>query len=293
METRGVTPPLVVIAGPTASGKTGLAISLAERFNGEIICADSRTIYRGMDVGTAKPTADDQARVPHWGVDLVEPGDRFTAADFKEYANTKIADIRNRQKIPFLVGGTGLYIDSVIFDFQFGISPDEQVRYKLEQMNVEQLHYYCRKHNIKLPENSQNKRYIIRAIELKGLQLKRRATPLNNTIVVGIATSISTLHSRIRDRSEQIFENDVVKEAMILGKKYGWSSEAMTGNIYPIAREFLRGNISRTELVERFIASDRQLAKRQMTWLRRNEHLLWADLPSAEQYLVDQLGGRR
>ena len=135
-----MTPPLVVIAGPTASGKTGLAISVAERFNGEIICADSRTIYRGMDVGTAKPTTDDRARVPHWGVDLVDPGDRFTAADFKEYANTKIADIRNRQKIPFLVGGTGLYIDSVIFDFQFGISPDEQVRYELEQMNVEQLH---------------------------------------------------------------------------------------------------------------------------------------------------------
>ena len=106
-----MTPPLVVIAGPTASGKTGLAISVAERFNGEIICADSRTIYRGMDVGTAKPTADDRARVPHWGVDLVDPGDRFTAADFKEYPNAKIADIRNRQKIPFLVGGTGLYID--------------------------------------------------------------------------------------------------------------------------------------------------------------------------------------
>ena len=293
MEARGVTPPLVVIAGPTASGKTGLAISLAERFNGEIICADSRTIYRGMDVGTAKPTANDQARVPHWGVDLVEPGDRFAAADFKEYANTKIADIRNRQKIPFLVGGTGLYTDSVIFDFQFGVGPDEQIRYKLEQMNVEQLHYYCRKHNIKFPENSQNKRYIVRAIELGGSQLKRRATPVDNTIVVGIATSISTLHNRIQDRSEQIFENDVVEEAMILGKKYGWDSEAMTGNIYPIAREFLRGNISRTELVERFIASDRQLAKRQMTWLRRNEHLLWADLPSAEQYLVDQLGGRR
>ena len=288
-----MTPPLVVIAGPTASGKTGLAISLAERFNGEIICADSRTIYRGMDVGTAKPTANDQARVPHWGVDLVEPGDRFTAADFKEYANAKIADIRNRQKIPFLVGGTGLYIDSVIFNFQFGLRPDEQVRYEFEQMSIEQLQDYCVKHNIKLPENSQNKRYIIRAIELEGLQLKRRATPVNNTIVVGIATSISTLHSRIRDRSEQIFENDVVKEAMILGKKYGWSSEAMTGNIYPIAREFLEGNISRDELVERFMASDRQLAKRQMTWLRRNEHLLWVDLPSAEQYLVDQLGGRR
>ena len=113
------TTPLVVIAGPTASGKTALAIRLAERYDGEIICADSRTIYKGMDIGTAKPSAEEQARVPHWGLDIVEPGERFTVADFKAYAERKIQEIRERDRIPFLVGGTGLYIDAVIFDFQF------------------------------------------------------------------------------------------------------------------------------------------------------------------------------
>ena len=100
--------PLVVIVGPTASGKTALAIKLAEQCGGEIICADSRTVYKEMDVGTAKPTAAEQHQVPHWGLDLVRPDQRFTAADFKLYAEQKIKEIRERGHIPFVVGGTGL-----------------------------------------------------------------------------------------------------------------------------------------------------------------------------------------
>src|SRR5690606_33063041 len=144
--------PLVVIAGPTASGKTALAIELAERFGGEIICADSRTIYKGMDVGTAKPGVDEQAQIPHWGLDLVEPGDRFTAADFKEYALQKINEIRARGHVPFLVGGTGLYVDAVLFDYQFSAPANEHERAKLEQMTIERLHDYCEYNNIILPE---------------------------------------------------------------------------------------------------------------------------------------------
>jgi tRNA dimethylallyltransferase len=112
--------PLIVIVGPTASGKTSLAIDIAKQFGGEIICADSRTVYIGMDIGTAKPSRAEQAMVPHWALDLVEPGQRFTAADFKEYANKKIAEIRSRGNIPMIVGGTGLYVDGVIFDYKFG-----------------------------------------------------------------------------------------------------------------------------------------------------------------------------
>ncbi len=121
MATSGIRsePPLIVIVGPTASGKTSVAIELAKRLDGEIICADSRTVYKGMDIGTAKPTSDEQAQVPHWGIDLVSPGKRFTAADFKLYAERKIGEIRARGKTPMLVGGTGLYIDSVIFNFDF------------------------------------------------------------------------------------------------------------------------------------------------------------------------------
>ena len=112
--------PLVVITGPTASGKSDLAVEIAELCDGEIICADSRTVYRNMDIGTAKPTTEMLSRVPHWGIDIVSPGDYFSVADFKNYAVEKIKDIRQRGKTPFLVGGTGLYIDSVIFDFSFG-----------------------------------------------------------------------------------------------------------------------------------------------------------------------------
>ena len=112
--------PLIVIIGPTASGKTSLAIRLAKKYRGEIICADSRTVYRGMNIGTAKPSLEEQQGVSHWGLDLVDPGDSFSVSQFKDYARQKIKEIRSRGNIPFLVGGTGLYIDSVIFDFQFG-----------------------------------------------------------------------------------------------------------------------------------------------------------------------------
>ena len=135
-------PPLIVIVGPTASGKTALAVELAEQMVGEIICADSRTVYKGMDIGTAKPTAMERLRVPHWGLDLVDPSEKFTVSDFKKYANEKIAGIRSRKKIPFLVGGSGLYVNSVIFDYQFGLKSDESKRKSFEQLSLEQLHEY-------------------------------------------------------------------------------------------------------------------------------------------------------
>ena len=108
--------PLVVIAGPTASGKTELAIRIAKKFNGEVISADSRAIYRGLDIGTAKPTSEEQQGIPHWGIDIVDPGERFTAANFKVYAQRKISEIRSRGHLPIIAGGTGLYIDSVLYE---------------------------------------------------------------------------------------------------------------------------------------------------------------------------------
>lgn len=282
--------PLVVIVGPTASGKSGLAVELAERHNGEIICADSRTIYKGMDIGTAKPSPEDQARVPHWAIDLVEPGESFSAADFKTYAIEKIADIRARGKVPFLVGGTGLYIDSVVLDYQFGAPPsDPQQRARLEALSIEQLQYYCRKHNITLPENKSNKRYLIRAIEQQGINQKRRATPIKNCIIVGIATDRDVLMHRIQQRSEQLFADGVVEEANRLGKKYGWDSEAMTGNIYRLVREYNDGRLTMEQLKLAFERSDRQLAKRQLTWLKRHSFIHWLPLEKAKEYIGSHL----
>lgn len=287
------TTPLVVIAGPTASGKTALAIRLAERYDGEIICADSRTIYKGMDIGTAKPSAEEQARVPHWGLDIVEPGERFTVADFKAYAERKIQEIRERGRIPFLVGGTGLYIDAVIFDFQLAPVSDETLRTQFSLMDVKELQDYCIKNNISLPENKQNKRYLVRAIERKNVSTMRRDAPLDNTYVVGITTDRETLRTRIEYRSEQLFTNNVVKEATMLGEKYGWNSEAMTGNIYPLVKKYVDRAITESELRRQFAVSDWRLAKRQMTWLRRNPYIAWATLETTEHWLSNALASVR
>lgn len=277
--------PLIVVVGPTASGKTTLAVELAEQFGGEIICADSRTVYQEMNIGTAKPSSEDQARVPHWGLDLVEPREHFTAADFKRYAEKKIKEIRARGRVPFLVGGTGLYVDAIVFDYQFGDSADKQLREELNKLSINELHDYCVQHNISLPENKFNKRYVIRAIEQKNINTKRRSQPTKNTIIVGIATDRDILRTRIADRIEQLFQNGVVDEAIKLGKKYGWNGEAMTGNIYRLIHLYLQQKISLGEIKEKATTLDWQLAKRQLTWLRRNEHIKWLPLTEAKAYL--------
>ena len=146
----GRTLPLIAIVGPTASGKTALAIRLASQFGGEVVCADSRTIYKGLAVGTAKPTQVEQSMVPHWGIDLVEPGEYFTVADFKEYTRQKIREIRGCGNIPFLVGGTGLYVDSVIFDFSFASKSDGDLREDLDCKTIQELQEYCKNNNIHL-----------------------------------------------------------------------------------------------------------------------------------------------
>lgn len=284
--------PLIVLVGPTASGKTSLSIDLARRFGGEIICADSRTIYKGMDIGTAKPTPEERGDVQHWGLDLVEPGESFSAYDFKKYAEDKIADIRSRGKVPFIVGGTGLYVDAILFDYKFGQPADPALRRRLEDMSLEELHSYCEKNFIKLPENSKNKRYVIRAIEQNNTPPKRKSIPIENTIIVGIATEKEVLRRRIQERAEQLFKDGVVKEATLLGKKYGWTSEAMTGNIYPLIHAYLLGGMSLSEVKERFITLDWRLAKRQLTWLRRNPFIKWLPLDEARRYLSETLANR-
>lgn len=282
-------PPLVVIVGPTASGKTALGIELAKKYDGEIICADSRTIYKEMNIGTAKPTAEEQAGVAHWGLDLVEPGELFTVANFKRYATEKIAEIRARGHIPLLVGGSGLYVDAVLFDFQFGGEADLARRRELENLSIEELYEYCIKHNINLPENSRNKRYIIRAIERNSISGKRQGTPIEKSIVVGIATNNQILRGRIVLRSEQIFDDGVVEEATQLGKKYGWESEAMTGNIYPLIHQYLDGQLPLEAMKAQFAILDWRLAKRQMTWLRRNPYIEWCTRDEAPGYIEAKL----
>ncbi len=281
--------PLIVIVGPTASGKTSLAINLAEIYGGEIICADSRTVYKDMDIGTAKPSYEDCQRVPHWGIDLVYPYEYFSAAEFKQYSLKKIEDIRSRNKIPFLVGGTGLYIDAIVFDYKFGNKSDVKKRTLLEKLTTEELWEYCSKNNIELPDNYNNKRYVIRCIEQGGINNSRKVEINNNIIVVGISTDRDNLRKRIKDRIEQFFDNNVVEEARILGKIYGWDNRAMSGNIYPILHKYIDNEINIEEAKVEIFYRDWHLAKRQMTWFRRNKNIEWLELNQVPSYIYSRM----
>ena len=277
--------PLIVIIGPTASGKTSLAIQLAKKYRGEIICADSRTVYRGMNIGTAKPSLEEQQGVSHWGLDLVNPGDSFSVSQFKDYACQKIKKVRSRGNIPFLVGGTGLYIDSVIFDFQFGGKSSREKRANSQEMTISELQQYCVNHDVALPENSKNKRYLIRAIERAGKKSSGLEVPLSNTIVVGITTGKQLLRQRITDRAKKMFKDGVVEETIGLANNAGWCNEAMTGNVYPIIKKLIEKEIDEDQTIREFIVSDVNLVKRQLTWFRRNPFIEWGDVHSCEQYL--------
>ncbi len=282
--------PVVVIVGPTASGKTGLSIELAKRHGGEIICADSRTVYKGMDIGTAKPSTEEQQGVPHWGLDLANPDERYTAAEFKEYALNKISEIRSRGNVPLIVGGTGLYVDSLIFDYQFPQPMSAKVREKFEKLSVEELNKYCIDNNIELPIDDKNKRRLLRAISDPQHTQQRSSAPAENLSVVGIVTEKSVLRQRISQRTEAMFDNGVVEEATTLANEYSWNAEAMTSNVYREIRKYLHGSHSLDEVKDSFKIRDWQLAKRQMTWFRRNPHIEWASLAAAENYVNRLLG---
>lgn len=279
--------PLVVIYGPTASGKTGLAIDVARQCRGEIISADSRAIYQGMDIGAAKPTIAERQGVPHWGFDLVEPGQRFTVADFQQYALAKIDEIRARGNVPFIVGGTGLYIDSVVFNYHL---PDDknttEIRQKFENEDRHNISKYCIENNMQLPENIKNKRYLINAIIRSGAKQQRQMMPRSDAVLIGVSTDRDILRSRIEKRGKIIFEAGGLSEAKHLADRYGWDSEAMTGNIYRLARQFYAGDMTYDAAIEKFITLDWRLAKRQLTWLKRNNFIQWLSRDEAEEYLL-------
>ncbi len=279
---------LIVIAGPTASGKTALSIELAERFNGEIICADSRTVYRGMDIGTAKPTAEQRARVRHHLLDVADPDKRYTVSMFQEQARAVIDDIRSRGKIPFLVGGSGLYIDSVILDYEFGADRTEE-RESYESMSDHELITLLKKRRISVPENVHNKRYLVRALEQGIINTNRSVVPKNGTIVVAIATEKAERDERISKRIEEIFAGPILQEAETLALRYGWNHQSMTGNVYPLARQVLEGMMPLDEAKRLAVIKDRQLAKRQVTWLKRHDFVRWLSLDEARTYLLSVL----
>lgn len=278
--------PLIVVVGPTASGKSALAMRIAQKHDGEIIASDSRTIYRGMDIGTAKPAPEDQRLVPHHLIDVRNPDESFSAAEFKVLAMRAIDDIAARGKLPVMVGGTGLYVDAVIFDYQFGATADEAEHARLNAMTVEELQQICREKNINMPINSQNKRHLVRAIELGGL-VSHKKLLRHDTFVVGISTEREVLRERVRVRAKEMVAEGVIDEVEEVGRRYDWRGEALKGNIYRIFRGVVEGGKSMDDAIEEFVRSDMALAKRQMTWFKRNPSIHWSANPEELERLVD------
>lgn len=242
--------PVIVILGPTGSGKTGVSIDIARAINGEIISADSRAIYQGMDIGTAKPTKEEQQGIPHWGIDLVEPGERFTVADWKEYAEQKIKEIRARGHVPIITGGTGLYIDALIYDYQF------------KGPTGAKIGDYAQK------TCSDRK-------EIKG-----------NYLLIGVKWSTDELRLRLKQRIDQMFIPKLYTETKQLAAKYGWDNQAMKSDIYEYAHKYLQGELSLEQAKEQCFYEDWHLAKRQLTWFKRNDKIIWLPLDKVYSFVL-------
>lgn len=268
---------LLVIIGPTASGKTSLAIKIAKKYNGEVISADSRAVYKKMDIGTAKPDKKEQSGVVHWGFDLVGPGENFTVADFKKYADNMVKDISLRGKLPIIVGGSGLYIDSVIYNFSF-VAQNLTLRKKLEQKTVKELHQLIIKTQLKLPENFKNKRYLIRTLEKGEAQVSKNDIS-KSTVLIGINPGKEKLNDRIISRLEKMINMGVIEEIKQCAKLYDWESNAMTGGIYRAFKDYILGDETLDVAKQKFIKSDKDLAKKQITWFKRNPNIKWFDCP--------------
>ncbi len=279
--------PLIVIVGETASGKSTLAMELALAFEGEIICADSWTVYRGFDIGTAKPTAADRSKVPHHLLDVADPAEGFSAAVFQRLALATIADISARGKLPIMVGGTGLYIDSVLYDYGFLPPSDPELRAQLNAMTLEQV--LARAGELELDTagiDLRNKRRVIRLIENNGVRPGKRELR-KNTLVIGTAIGHEQLQRRITARLDSMLAGGLEAEAHGLAERYGWDAESMKGIGYREWREYFAGQQTVEQTRERIIKASMDLAKRQRTWLKPNESIQWiSDRSKAVEFVT-------
>lgn len=290
MAARRAADQLIVIVGPTASGKSEAAMRIAGKHGGEIICADSRTVYKGLDIGTAKPSSEDRKKIPHHLLDVVAPDETFSAGKFQRLAEEAISEVKARSNLPLLVGGSGLFIDGLLFNYEFGAPVSLGQRKSLEKKTVSELQYYCKENNIELPNNLHNKRHLVRTIEQQGINRNRDRNIRKDAFVVGISPNKEILKKKMEKRAEKMFDQGVVAEATRNAELFSWNSPGLSGNVYPIINRFLSGEISKEETLELFVKADWQLARRQMTWFRRNPEINWRETPQeAEQLINDHL----
>jgi tRNA dimethylallyltransferase len=277
---------LLVIVGPTAVGKTALAIELARRLNGEIVSADSRQIYRGMDIGTAKPTREEQAAAPHHLIDIVAPDEPYTLANYQSDAYAAIDDILSRDKRPLLVGGTGLYVRAVVEGLRIPrVPPNQELRVQLERQDGLALYERLRALDPDAAAriDPRNVRRTIRALEVclttgaRFSELGHASPPPYRLTQIGLTLSRSELYARIDARVDRMIEQGLVTEVQALvNRGHNWSLPSMSGLGYREISGYLRGEVSLEEATTSIKRNTRDFVRRQYAWFRlRDPHIHW------------------
>ncbi|MEE0865435.1 MAG: tRNA (adenosine(37)-N6)-dimethylallyltransferase MiaA [Clostridia bacterium] len=282
---------VIVICGPTASGKTALSIELAKQINGEIISADSMQIYKDMNIGTAKPTKEEMQGVKHYLIDFVSPDERYSVADYKQEAKKAIRKILKKGKVPIVVGGTGLYVDSLIYEIEYpNMEFDEEYREKLEkeveENGLEGLYEKAKEiDNEAIKKISKNdKKRILRILEIYHATGKNKTDQEKESRkkeiefdykVYALKWDREKLYERINKRVDIMLEQGLIEEVKKVYEKYNEFPTAMQGLGYKEVVEYLENNITKEEMIEKIKQETRRYAKRQITWFRKNKQTIW------------------
>lgn len=297
-------PKVIVICGPTASGKTALSIQLAQKINGEIISSDSMQIYKNMNIGTAKPDKQEMQGIKHYLLDFVEPNQRYSVADYKKDAENAIEDILQKGKVPIIVGGTGLYVDSLIYGIEYpNIEFDENYRKKLEKRaekeGLEKLYEEARKIDPqameKISRNDQKR--ILRVLEIYNVTGKTKTEQeiesRKNEVkydyrVFAINMDREKLYDRINKRVDIMIQKGLIEEVENLLKKYNEFPTAMQGLGYKEVVEYIQGKVLKEDMIENIKRESRRYAKRQITWFKKNKQTIWIG-PNDLQMILNEI----
>ena len=300
--------PLIAIVGPTASGKSQLALRLAQRFNGEIVSADSRQVYRLMDIGTAKPSRSEMSLVPHHLIDIISPDEDFSLAQYQQMAYRAIDDIRRRDKLPLLVGGSGLYLWAVVEGWQIPeVTPDAEFRQRLEaraaQGDGEELYRELAQIDLAVARRIdwRNLRRVIRALEVaktKGVRVPQpqaKVAPSYDTLLIGLTTERKELYRRIDQRVDNMIEQGLVDEVKgLLQMGFSMDLPAMSGIGYKQVGQYLSGELTLEAAIQQIKTETHRLVRRQYNWFRlKDERIRWFDINDAKtEAEIEALVGR-
>ncbi len=286
---------LIVILGPTASGKTGLSIKLAKKYNGEVVSADSRQVYKELDIGSAKITKKEMRGVPHHLLDVANPKRKFSVSQYQRLALRAINEIRKKGKLPMLVGGTGFYIQSVVDGIVLPeVKPDWKLRKELEAKTKEELFNQLEKLDPDRAEkiDNNNPRRLIRALEIvlstKKPVPKLKKSPGFDSLQIGLKVSDKNLKQNIKKRLEERLKNDVLIKEVKKLRASGLSFRRLEefGLEYRFVAQYLQNKISREEMIERIQKESEHFAKRQMTWFKRDKRIKWISSQKEAEKLV-------